>query len=76
MISHRSVRKVRRTLVLVSRTLDSLWLSFCQSASAASFYWTGDHDALWTTTGGANGTNWSSSPDFNNGTAGRSHGLG
>ena len=38
------------------------------SASAASFYWTGDHDALWNTTGGPAGTNWSSSPDFNNGT--------
>ncbi len=37
---------------------------------ASLFYWTGDHDANWNTTGGLAGTNWSSSPDFNNGTAG------
>src|SRR5438477_6665074 len=37
---------------------------------AAPFYWTGDHDASWNTTGGPAGTNWSSSADFNSPTAG------
>lgn len=39
-------------------------------ASAASFYWFGDNNAFWNTTTGPGGTNWSSSGDFNNGTAG------
>src|SRR5439155_15193112 len=39
-------------------------------ACAAPFYWTGDHDASWNTTGGPAGTNWSSSADFNSPTAG------
>ncbi len=39
-------------------------------ASAANFYWTGDNNASWNTTTGPAGTNWSSSPDFNNGTVG------
>ena len=37
---------------------------------AALFYWTGDHDANWSTTTAPAGTNWSSSPDFNVGTSG------
>ena len=36
---------------------------------AGLYYWTGDHDGNWNTTGGLAGTNWSSSPDFNNGTS-------
>src|SRR5947207_12819606 len=39
-------------------------------AYAAPFYWTGDHDAIWNTTGGPAGTNWSSSADFKSPTAG------
>src|SRR5436190_3941781 len=40
------------------------------AASAGTFYWTGDNDNVWKTTIGGTGTNWSSSGDFNNGTAG------
>src|SRR6185295_14048212 len=42
------------------------------SANAASFYWVGDHpgNTTWSVVGGPGGTNWSSSPDSNQGTAG------
>ena len=33
-------------------------------AAAATYYWTGDHDSSWSTTGGPAGSNWSISPDF------------
>ncbi len=36
------------------------------SAAAASFFWTGDHDTVWNTTGGPANVNWSSSDDFDN----------
>ncbi len=58
------------------------WRQVCRASIAAAtaitvpavtfaslFYWTGDHDTNWNTTGGLAGTNWSSSPDFNNGTS-------
>lgn len=45
-------------------------LTINQPLRAANFYWTGDNNTLWNQTSGANGTNWSSSPDFNNGTPG------
>ncbi len=41
----------------------------------AIYYWTGDNNQNWNTTLGAAGTNWSSSPDFNNGT-GTTPGVG
>ena len=40
------------------------------SASAAPYYWFGDDNRFWNTIAGPGGTNWSSSPDFNNGTGG------
>ena len=58
----------RRPLAARIATLASL--AFASLGQAAPFYWTGDNNSLWNTTGGANGTNWSSSGDFNNGTGG------
>ena len=40
------------------------------SASAGSYYWFGDDNNFWNQIVGPGGTNWSSSPDFNNGTGG------
>jgi fibronectin-binding autotransporter adhesin len=40
-------------------------LAVAPVARAGNFYWTGDHDNNWNTTGGAAGTNWSSSSAFN-----------
>jgi fibronectin-binding autotransporter adhesin len=45
-------------------------LAAVSSASAAPFYWFGDDTSFWNTIAGPGGTNWSSSPDFNNGTGG------
>ena len=45
-------------------------LAAVSSASAAPFYWFGDDNSFWNTIAGPGGTNWSSSPDFNNGTGG------
>ena len=45
-------------------------LALGASAHGASFFWSGDSDNKWSTVGGPSGTNWSSSPDFNQGTAG------
>jgi fibronectin-binding autotransporter adhesin len=39
-------------------------------ASASSFFWVGDDNNVWSQITGPGGTNWSSSGDFNNGTAG------
>jgi hypothetical protein len=41
-----------------------------ESASAAQYYWFGDDNNFWNQIVGPGGTNWSSSPDFNNGTGG------
>ncbi len=43
-------------------------LALVSSANAGSLFWSGDNNAFWNTTAGVNGTNWSSSPGFNNGT--------
>ena len=40
------------------------------SVSAATYYWSGDNNNFWNQIVGPGGTNWSSSPDFNNGTGG------
>ena len=45
-------------------------LAAVSSASAASYYWFGDDNNKWNQITGPGGTNWSSSPDFNNGTGG------
>ncbi len=45
-------------------------LAAVSSATAAPFYWFGDDNSFWNTIAGPGGTNWSSSPDFNNGTGG------
>ena len=45
-------------------------MGIASSAHGSPFYWAGGHDTFWNSTGGAAGTNWSSSPDFDSGTAG------
>src|SRR4051812_27793525 len=70
MMSRRSFCMEARRSLTWTFTFVFVLAQLCQSASAASFYWSGDHDVFWNSTGGAAGTNWSSSPDFNNGTGG------
>ena len=67
----------------LSKSGQQPWRQVCRASIAAAtaitvpvvtfaslFYWTGNHDANWNTNGGTAGTNWSSSPDFNNATGG------
>ena len=61
----RCLRSLVRLAILVAGLLAAV-----SSASAAPFYWFGDDNSFWNTIAGPGGTNWSSSPDFNNGTGG------
>ncbi|HEV2970886.1 MAG TPA: hypothetical protein VGY55_13020, partial [Pirellulales bacterium] len=61
--SSRCVRRLLSLAILISGLLAS-------SASAGTYYWFGDDNNKWNQIIGPGGTNWSSSPDFNNGTGG------
>src|SRR4051794_20592615 len=64
------IRRIMPAVAAASAALGLVVGTFPRIANATPFYWTGDHDSLWNTTGGPAGTNWSLSPDFNNGTPG------
>src|SRR6476659_9720012 len=63
--SGRSNVRVRRAVVAMA-ALSALGVN--TSVRGASYFWAGDNAAnptLWNATSGLGGTNWSSSPDFN-----------
>ncbi|MES2570741.1 MAG: hypothetical protein V4710_11890, partial [Verrucomicrobiota bacterium] len=69
--------KKKSRIIVSSRLKPSLWracaavLAGLGGAHADSFYWSGDASLFWNApVSGLNGTNWSSSPDFNNPTIG------
>src|SRR5262249_49446285 len=64
-----SLGSLVRLIVLSAVTVSML---FCNAPAvkAAQYFWVGDDNASWNTIIGPGGTNWSSSPDFNNGTGG------
>jgi autotransporter-associated beta strand protein len=64
-----SLGSLMRLIVLSAVTASML---FCNAPAvkAAQYFWVGDDNASWNTIIGPGGTNWSSSPDFNNGTGG------
>lgn len=65
----RSVASVTVCRRLAVATI-AAWLSLASVVQAASYYWFGDNNNFWNQIVGPGGTNWSSSGDFNNGTAG------
>lgn len=66
----RSFRPAASWRQLCLAGLGTAALALPSISQGAPFFWTGDANSFWNNTGGANGTNWSSSGDFNNGTPG------
>jgi hypothetical protein len=71
-----AVSRLRQPLgaAIVSASLGLVAMVAClflgAEAKAASYYWFGDDNNFWNQIVGPGGTNWSSSPDFNNGAGG------
>src|SRR5437879_3846700 len=62
-----------RPAVLRAAALLAAAVLLAPAARGGDYYWTGDNSSTgntWNATAGLGGTNWSSSPDFNNGTSG------
>ncbi len=68
--SHQSTKPARISRGRLSLKLACTAVLTGASVQAASLFWFGDSDGFWNTIAGPAGTNWSSSGDFNQGTAG------